>query len=296
MKKIVLYFISFSILLACRHEEERVETKLMRCLYDSYDDRGQQFKDALTNYEIYLISEKIIPDNSAKSYKSIFTKINAGDKTILNLEKSFDDALYTIQKPNNLDSVRICQKEYLKDFSKGRKLQKIIDSLLQKKNIELPSFANAFLSVLDEEDFQLDYYKMRTFMILDVFNPELGIKRKLPTADYTDNKLQYMDTAIKVNLNAENEIYIHLEKISLEELKTRIKKYESEFKSKSVIIVNADSEAMYKNYIAVQNQIISAIHSLRDELAKNDFKTTFEKLNETQKNEIKAIYPTNIIE
>ena len=53
---------------------------------------------------------------------------------------------------------------------------------------------------------------------------------------------------------------------------------------------------MYKRYMDVQNAIIGEINDLREELAKEKYNTTFNKLTKEQADIIKKIYPENIVE
>ena len=76
MKTTILLFISFVFLiLSCSAQTERIETKLMDCTFKSYADGGVELKNLISDYQSLLIKERILQDNSARSYRSILEKI-----------------------------------------------------------------------------------------------------------------------------------------------------------------------------------------------------------------------------
>lgn len=269
-----------------------MEVKLMDCIYENFDDKGIEMKQTISDFEQLLINERILKDNTGKSYRAIFEEIASDDNFNFHPSQSFMDLIMNIPQPNS-DSVRNCQNTLLKnhnyDFSKGKKLQSVLESNQNSDNFEPSNMANGILKVLDENDFELDYYKFRTFLMLDLLNSEVKRSEKLnePKMDISN--------ALKIYIDEKNKIFVEEDEIIIKELKPIILKYYKENKSNSVIALKTTKETMYREYIEVQNEIISAINTSRENLSKERFNEKYIDLTIDQKNEIDREYPNTIV-
>lgn len=286
--------------MSCKGQTERVEIKLMNCIYENYEDKGTEFKKALSDFEKLLIDKKILKDETGKSYKAIFEKIVIDDYFDYNLSISFLDKIIDIGMPQN-ESFKNCQSELRERsenaFSKGNKLQTVLDSIKNSGNLTPSIVANGILSVLDEKDFELDFYKMSVFFLFDTINytNDSGISRKL--SEFKENETEYdLSKAINIFIDGNNQIFANKEKVDIEKLKVLIREYEFKYKSESIISFKSERETMYKTYIDVQNAIIGEIQILREQLAKEKYNTELDKLTEEQQSEIKKIFPKKIVE
>lgn len=104
---------------------------------------------------------------------------------------------------------------------------------------------------------------------------------------------------MKVLVNANDQLLVNGELLSVKELKRRAKEFIdnprkdpnlSESPTKAVISLKNDRGTSYNIYITVHNELKAAYNELREAKANADFGKPFEKLNETQQNEIKDYY------
>ena len=63
-----------------------------------------------------------------------------------------------------------------------------------------------------------------------------------------------------------------------------------------VISLRCDRGSSYKEYLAVQNELVAAYNELRDELAQEKWQKKYADLNEEQQSAIREIYPQKISE
>ena len=301
MKKLILTYLIFGILtISCQGQTERIEIKLMNCIYENYEDQGIEFKKILSDFEKLLIDEKILKDGTGKSYKAIFEKIIIDDDFDYNPSRSFLNQIIDIGMPQN-ESFRNCQSKLREKSenksSKGTELQTVLDSIKNSGNLTPSIVANGILSVLNEKDFELDFYKMSVFFLFNTisYTNDDGISRKLPY--FKEDETEYdLSKAINIYIDGNNQIFANKEKVNIEELKVQIREYEFKNKSESIIIFKAERETMYKTYVDVQNTIVGEIRNLREQLAKEKYKTELDKLTEKQLIEIIYIYPQKIVE
>lgn len=290
-----LTFVIFTI--SCNSQTLRVEDKLMNCIYQNYEDNGTKFKKALIEFEQLLINENILNDNRGNSYVAIFEKIVKENDFNYNPSKSFLDKIIDIGMPQS-ESFTKCQSELEEsEFLKSNELQKVFDSLKESDNFSASSVASGILSVLNDKDFELDYYKMSVFFLLDTISyvNDDGLIRKLPEIQEDDTEYD-LSKAIKIYIDGNNQIFVNEEKVDIDNLKIRVKDYEEKNKSESLIVLKYERETMYQTYIDVQNAIVGEIKELREKLAKQKFNSALENLTKEQLSEIRKIYPQNWIE
>lgn len=301
MKKLIFTYITFGILsITCQAQTERIETKLMNCLYENYEDQGTEFKKALSDFEKLLIDENILKDRTGKSYKAIFEKIVVDDDYDYKPSKSFLDYIINIGMPES-ESYKNCQSELKEksknEFTKGTELQTVLDSITSSGNITPSNVASGILSVLNEKDFELDYYKMSVFFLFDIisYKDDNGISGKF--SEFKESETEYdLSKAINLYVDGNNQIFVNKEKVNIEELKMQIREYEFKNKSESIITLKTERESMYKTYVDVQNAIVGEIQILREQFAKEKYNLEIDNLTEEQLSEIKKVYPQKIVE
>ena len=175
----------------------------MDCMYSNYIDEGALFKQAMLDHEQYLVTKQILKDTTGNSYIEAFNKISL-DNTF-NISETFVAGTRTLEVKNeSKDSLIIeCRKSLLNtisSFEKGNKLSTIIALMGTQEDVELSSVADEVLQLLNEDDFELKYYKLNAFLIFDEFKflnnqqsilvkPELDLSNALKISDITEGKV-----------------------------------------------------------------------------------------------------------
>lgn len=301
VKKIIFTCFTFGLLaINCLGQNERVEVKLMNCIYENYVDKGAALKKTIHDFEQLLISKNVLKDETGKSYKALFEKILIDNNFKYNLSISFLDKIIEIGLPKN-KSFRNCQaaigERFDYEFSKLKELQIALDSISTSGDITPFIVANGILAVFNENDFELDYYKLTVFLLFGTINhgSDSGIRNNLSEVD--DNKKeQHLNNAIKIYIDKNNIVFVNKVEVSLEQLKNEIYAYVYKNKSESVVSLKAERETMYKTYIDVQEVIVGEIRNLREQLAKEKYQIKLENLTTEQLIEIKKVYPERLME
>lgn len=300
MKTNFLLYIIIALLFApCIAQNNRIENLLMDCSYQAFADNGKEFKTLISDFESLLIKEKILADKSGNSYRQVLQKIADGKEFNKVPSTLFSVELQKIEKPD-LEKVQECKKNIVKDsslydMSKLKVLEQAIDNAQNSGDLQPSLIAKGILKVLTKDDFELDFYKLRTFLLFSLIDPDSGINRRIPEME--ENQVEYdLTNALKITLNDKSEIFVNDKKVTIVELKKLVRFYELENKSESIISLKANRETMYKTYMDVQNAIVSEIRHLRAKLAKEKYNMELDKLTEEQLSEIKKVYPQNMVE
>lgn len=296
---ILLNIIIGFLFTSCVAQNDRIENIIMDCSYQAFADNGKAFRTLISDYENLLINEKILADNSGKSYRQVLQKIADGNEFNKAPSTFFSAELQELEKPD-LEKAQECQKIIIRDsaiydMSKLKGLEQAIDNRQYSGDLQPSLIAEDILKVLTEGDFELDFYKLRIFLLFSIIDTDTGISRRLPEME--ENQVEYdLTNALKIIIDDKSEIYINDKKVTIAELKKLVRDYELENKSESIISLKTDRGTMYKTYIDVQNAIVGEIRHLRAKLAKEKHNTELDKLTEEQLSEIKKVYPQNIVE
>ncbi|MEW7281360.1 hypothetical protein ABW636_22460 [Aquimarina sp. 2201CG1-2-11] len=179
--------------------------------------------------------------------------------------------------------------------SKVYRLQNVVDSIKISGDIFPSKIANGILSVLDAEDFQLEYYKIKTFVLLDGTNTTSKLSQKLKQKKEKFKKLD-LDNAIKIHVTKKNETLVDNKNVSILKMRELIREYVFKSKSNSIISLTSSKETIYKVYVDVQNTILNEIDLLRKQLSLKKYGIEYSQLTKVQRLEIENIYPKKLIE
>lgn len=267
----------------------------MECNYLSFSDNGEQLKVLMSDFEAQLINEKFLADETGSSYQKIISQIASGIELNKKPSYSFMNQLNGLER--RMDSTSInCQKNVLSDSTKYdsakfNKFQKTIENIINSAGDLRPEvIASVITEVLSTQDFELDFYKLRAFLLFDMLSQKPELNRTTPNNEQYD-----LDNAYKIYLNDENKLFVDNIEIKLKSLKTELVKYYKENKSKSVVVIKTDKEALYSEYITVQNKIVSALNIVRDIQSNEKFGKNYDDLNEVDKELIKKEFPQKIV-
>ncbi len=297
--KIFNAFFLFVITTSCVESQERVEDQVMDCLYATYDDGGKAFREALIDHETDLITENVLADGSGKSYRVIFENVvKTGDFLSTPITNSFSERIMELGQP---DLVRFqeCEDAIVEPNNpntKRKQLGKVLDSIMSLRDMNPSLVANGILSVLDESDFEMDYYKMMIYFTLDnVLDKGSGIARSLPSLEEQEASYD-ASNALEIQIDETNKLFLYDEEIELSKLKGKIIDYVKENPSEPVLRISNHRLTSYGFYITVQNEVIAAKNAIRDEGALTLYGKPMEQLSDSLQREVKKRYPIHLEE
>ncbi len=296
MKKITSYL---SFIFACYFsfaQQNSVETKLINCIYENFGTKGYEFKIAINNYQKLLINEKIIEDSTGKSYKNTLNKIVKDNSFDFHPSKSF---MPEIRKLGGFDSIffKTCRAFHRINSNseklKIEELKKLMDSLSVNENFTPVAYSNGILSILEEKDFEKDYYKIVIFPLFSLIRTDAGLNNNYKKK--SDFKTSELKKALKIHINKENELFLYKKRISNEELKKIVREYEIKNNSNSIILYTNDDDTKYGDFLKVLNMIVSEIDLIRENYSHKKYGKSFDSLNEKESKKVEVLYPKNIL-
>jgi len=159
------------------------------------------------------------------------------------------------------------------------------------------------------------------FLVTTTMDTDFGIARLLPpiedTPDQPESKINERNVFI-VNVNFRNDIQVNGEVVQIYQIKDMVKEFFDNPNNKpnlsdktkdvelpyfgkrdvtkGIISLTNDMGTQYKTYLAIQDELTSAINELRDAVSKEQFGKVYDKLDEKQQDAVKKIYPMAISE
>lgn len=160
------------------------------------------------------------------------------------------------------------------------------------------------------------------FLVTTTMDVDSGLERRLPPIppeDQNDDETPPIKerNVFVVLVNSNDQLLVENEYMPVNQLREKAKEFmanpyddanlpEKSVKdvpyfgevpiTKGVISLQNHVGTSYGTYIAVQNELVAAINELREELAKQKFGKSYEKLDKDQKSAIQEIYPSRISE
>lgn len=300
MKTIILsLLILLTFTSASQEKKQRIENKIMDCIYNSFDDKGVAFKKVMIDYESYLIENNFLKDRTGKSYKDAFKKI-ALDNDFKSFPQTNLNNYFNETSNYNIEKILPCET-IIKDSTKYNtstflKMEIMYLNLSKQRDLNPTFIANSILGALNENDFELEYYKLGVFNMFNILDRNQGILESLPSLKDVDKQEYDLSNTLDIKINSKNELFVDGKKSDIKELKAVVIKYYKKNKSESVIIIQYSRKTFYKKYIEVQHEIISARDAVREGLANKLFGKAYEDLSKIELKDIKNIYPFNLIE
>lgn len=160
------------------------------------------------------------------------------------------------------------------------------------------------------------------FLMTTTMGSQTGLARRLPPMPNPNEKVEDQKinrrNIIIVRISSSDRILVGSETTDITLLKDKVKEFlsnptddpnkpDKELKviegwgkevpvSKGVISLQNDRGTSYRQYIAVQNELVRAVNELRDEFAKANFGKTYNRLSEDEQDWVKKAVPQIISE
>lgn len=138
------------------------------------------------------------------------------------------------------------------------------------------------------------------FLVTTSMDTDKGLTRQLPPETPTEEQVEDHNIQegklLRLKIDNHNQVICGDEPLSIKELRNKVKEFVTKAGRDHVIQLEADRQASYDTYFAVQNEMVAAYHVLRDEKAQRDYGYSFEKCTEEQKNQLRTAIPQRISE
>lgn len=321
--------IAFSLIFfSCQTQKFKIEKQLFECLVSSAKTAGIDLKKELTDFENNLIASKVLKDKSGESYYQIYKQIEKEGDINFYFNYSLLDTISFHSSSNDLEDFQKDCSEYFekiissKDYKKSKlyTLNHAMDSMQIAGNFNISEIAKIITRVLAPKDFDQDYYKMTTLLLLTTLQ-EIDLGLMLKPLMVSDNKeIESIDdrNLLLVSITSDNDsVMLNNSKVSIEDLTDIVITYlisDPEdttmpeiipvhidligncFQSKLVILLQLERNTSYNTFIKVHNKLTDAYMKVRDQKAMEFFELGFDKLSTEQQNSIKEMIPMRIQE
>ncbi|WP_152538617.1 hypothetical protein [Aquimarina macrocephali] len=183
-------------------QDNYIENVSLNCIYEAFNAKNIDIKKELEAYETFLIKNSFLNDNSGKSYINFFKKM----KEINNIPATRPDSLF-------LKIVNVFRNSYSKEcvtqkiIKEGRfkslydfRNTKVYKMEEERKKIKeythtlFKDYANLYLTMLDESDYQKQYFKTTILLSIALGSNMEGheqFTKLLPPEYYTLKKNEH---------------------------------------------------------------------------------------------------------
>lgn len=144
------------------------------CLYNSLHDKGKKLKRINNEFENYLIKKEVLKDSTGSSYKKLLSLLYSSKGKVMKSLFTYEylDAMHSIEngKPIFFKFDSSCAKEIVLNDDFTEHLEKLESLMPKEKTDDLSLIFKNMDTVFSAEDFELDYYKQKFFILLCAYN------------------------------------------------------------------------------------------------------------------------------
>ena len=289
-EKLSIIIIIFTFFISNSQERE-IEKIYSDCYFNAMPENGKDVKIIYKKYEELLISEGILADSSAKSYYELFKKVIAEKFIDTKTEYPLIESINKLDYSDLIHSNIKCT-EKIKELKKYRNsntflLEKRMDSI--KENFDTEKASEVFLKTFSQKDFEIEYYKFRALLILEMNKSFSEIEMEEPK--YSENRIE---NSLNLYFSEENLTSINGEKTSKKDLENIVTRYLSKNKEKSLIGIKSSRKALYGEYLKLIENLELIFLKFRNRIANERFNKEFESLTNNEKDEINKEYSFEI--
>jgi hypothetical protein len=274
MKKKIL-IILFTVLINNINAQSEFD-KVSEC-YFSKSAKGEKLKFEINKFEKFLISKKILKDNTGISYYDLFKRVSySEEKTKYNY--TFRDSIKKYQLENIEDCLSINSKLLSDKTSKTYLLKTAISTLQYESNISPEKVGKKILKIIEPKDFNNYLQKLKTLLLLDNFNnTSSGIFNSL---EFESNKEKIDLDYLEIEINDEN-------KIIIENIEYRLNNsFEKKIRNHNNIKLKTSRKALYSVYMKVIEELNSINKKVKNEISLKKFNKKYDLLYLKDKKEI----------
>lgn len=138
------------------------------------------------------------------------------------------------------------------------------------------------------------------FLVTSSMDVDRGLVRQLPPLDDTEDQSEATDVSrdntMAFRITADSRVLLDGNPVATDGLRKRIGRFVGSRPKQHVITIDCDPQAGYDSYFHLQNEIVAAYNTLRDEAAMRIFHRHYAECTDGQKKTIAELCPQHIAE
>jgi hypothetical protein len=285
-----------------RAQQAAIETEIFDCVRAAYQSGGYSLDSLMLSFEANLVGEGLISDRSGAEYRSLLQQIASGQRILRPMERLFSSQVARIipdsaaYKECLYLQVRFLRRAPESTFSRfAAQTMTIRDSSMTAREE-----SRILLNVLDEAALEQPLYRLLTYYLIDLAATEESFETPSLDSirDEGNNRLDPLGTgqnSLRLYYTQENQILIDNVRMDPEYVNRRIERHLRSYGADAVFVVDIDPDLSFRDYMAVKDQILLVIDSVRNQYAQERFGKTLASLTEAEKAMVDRRYPIQVI-
>ncbi|MCH3981555.1 MAG: biopolymer transporter ExbD [Prevotella sp.] len=137
------------------------------------------------------------------------------------------------------------------------------------------------------------------FLVTTSMDVDKGLSRQLPPADHQRQEEQSdvnKDNLMTLTITPQNQLLVDDHPMEIQKLRGIVADFITRRGKQHLLSIKTDPNASYNTYFNMQNEIVAAYKSVRDQIAKREFGHGYAFCSQEQKEAIRSICPQRITE
>jgi hypothetical protein len=294
MKPPIALVLGLLIFTSCAQENKvdlELEESLLLCITQAYEQQGIDIKTELDLFESYLISNHYLESGSGESYHQFFKRVEElNENTSVVRPEEFVN-IYKVHPSTYSDCIEEVRSQTKYQNTLVTRLDAAIKRQIEEKGISLTTVSSAITKTLKPFDFQRDYFRYYYLLtIAYTSDTDTGLAIKRDMVDYSKF------VVLELNITSDDHIELEGVRVDIATMSEKVKQFIVEHDSLHMIRMEAAADASYDLYSRVQDRITGAYDEVWDTGSMALFGSSYSKLTEEQRDEIRRLYPSRLIE
>lgn len=145
----------------------------------------------------------------------------------------------------------------------------------------------------------ISFMLLTFFLVTTSMDVDKGLVRQLPPMD-DEQRLDDVEVdkrrVMDFRITADSRVVLGDKQVDVRGLRPQLTRFLCEQGARHIINIDADPQASYEAYFALENEIVAAYAEWRDRTARSHFGRPFKSLNEAQREQIRDLCPQHVAE
>jgi hypothetical protein len=275
----------------------RVEESLFECIRSAFPGGGQSLEGLMASFEAELISEGLLEGPEGADYRGLLQRIASGQGVVRPADLYFGPRYRGLERDTtalkgcweSLPAPAQATDSVLLQFETFRER-------LLHESMEPPLEAASYLDLLTEADFELPYYRLFTYELIDrqAYNTEFA-----PAPFTSLEALGQLNSSganvFRVYLNEEDQLIVADQVVSTQQMGALVAGHARTFEQSALYVLQVEADVKYGNFVGLKDQIALAVSRVRDTYARRTLGKTLTELDRQEREAVYEKYPIRII-
>lgn len=275
----------------------RVEESLFQCIRSAFSNGGRSLEGLMASFEAELMAEGLLESPEGADYRGLLQRIASGQGVIRPAERYFGPRYRGLERDTAaLMACRASLQPPTQPLDSVLLRFEAFRERLLHESMAPPLEAASYLDLLSETDFELPYYRLFTYELID----RQAYSTEFAPAPFTSlEALGQLNSSganvFRVYLNEEDQLIVADQVVTPQQMGALVAGHARTFEQSALYVLQVEADVKYGSFVGLKDQIALAISRVRDTYARRNLGKTLTELDPQEREAVFEKYPIRIV-